>query len=92
MIESNQILRLIQPDLFIMVLRYDVREFKDSARRILSQANAAVVIGPNSAPPPWEGISEILSDIPQFVTPNPRIIPVELIEFIRPRLQQNSNR
>ncbi|MBN1568236.1 MAG: hypothetical protein JXA73_10345 [Acidobacteria bacterium] len=89
LIESNRILRLLQPDLFIMVLRYDIGEFKDSARRVLRLANAVVIIGPDSVPAPWEGISASLSGIPQFVTPHPRIIPAGLIDFVRLRLRQS---
>jgi hypothetical protein len=89
MIESNQILRLIQPDLFIMVLRYDIEEFKASARSALRQANAVVVVNPDSSPPPWEGISEILSGIPQFVTEDPQMIPAGIVDFVRLRLQQS---
>lgn len=89
MIESNRILRIIQPDLCIMVLRYDIEEFKDSARGALRQAQAVVAVNTNAAPPPWKGISEILSGIPQFVTVDPQIIPAGLVDFVRSRLQQN---
>lgn len=92
MIESNQILQLIQPDLFIMVLRYDVGEFKDSARRILQRANAALIVGSDATPPPWEGINDILLGIPRFVTPDPLKIPAELVDFVLPKLQQNRTR
>ena len=89
MIESNQIVRLIQPDLFIMVLRYDIEEFKASARSALRQANAVVAVNPDFSPPPWEGISEILSGIPQFVTSDPQMIPAGFVDFVRLRLQQS---
>jgi hypothetical protein len=89
MIESNQIVRLMQPDLFVMVLRYDIEEFKASARSALRQANAIVAVNPDSSPPPWDGISEILSGIPQFVTADPKIIPPEFVDFVRLRLQQS---
>jgi hypothetical protein len=85
-IESNRILSVIRPDLYIMVLKYDTRDFKDSARKSLKQADAVVAVNPDSVPPPWEGVSEILSDIPQFATPDPRIIPEELIDFVESKL------
>jgi hypothetical protein len=92
MIESSRILRVIRPDLYIMVLRYDTKDFKDSARASLSQADAVVAVNPDSSPPPWDGISEILSEIPQFVTPDPQIIPARLIDFVRSRISQEGFR
>jgi hypothetical protein len=82
-IESNRITRALRPDLFIMVLRFDVEDFKDSARRALRQANAIVAVNPDSSPPPWNGIAEILSGIPQFVTPDPQILPDGLSGFVQ---------
>jgi hypothetical protein len=86
-IESNRILRLLRPDLFIMVLRYDVEEFKESARQVLDQAHAVVSINPNSVPEPWPGVSQMLSGIQQFVTADPQVIPAGLIDFVQLRLQ-----
>jgi hypothetical protein len=87
MIESNRILRLLQPDLFIMVLRYDIEDFKESARSALKLADAVVVVNSNLAMPQWKGISpELLSEIPQFATADPQIVPPELVNFVRSRL------
>jgi hypothetical protein len=86
LLESNRILRLIRPDLFIMVLRFDTMDFKDSARACLRQADAVVAVNPDSAPPPWEGISDTLSKIPQFITADPRVVPEGLIDFVQSRL------
>ncbi len=86
LLESNRILRLIRPDLFIMVLRFDTMDFKDSARACLRQADAVVAVNPDLAPPPWEGISDVLSKIPQFITPDPRVMPAGLIDFVQSRL------
>lgn len=91
MIESNRILSVMRPELFIMVVRYDIGEFKDSARLSLKQSDAVVLINPDSLPPPWEGVSEILSGLPQFVTSDPQTIPSELIAFVRSRLFGNGS-
>jgi hypothetical protein len=85
LLESNRILRLIRPDLFIMVLRFDTMEFKESARTCLRQADAVVAVNPDLAPPPWEGISETLSNIPQFITADLRVMPAGLIDVVRSR-------
>ena len=44
LIESNRILRCLRPDLCIMVVNCDVREFKESARATLTQADAVVAV------------------------------------------------
>jgi hypothetical protein len=86
LLESNRVLRLIRPDLFIMVLRFDTMDFKDSARACLRQADAVVAVNPDLAPPPWEGISDTLSKIPQFITADPQVMPPGLIDFVQSRL------
>jgi len=86
LIESNRVLSVMRPDLYLMVVRYNTGEFKDSAKMSLKQADAVVAVNPDFLPPPWEGVSDILSGIPQFVTPDPQILPAELIGFIKARL------
>jgi hypothetical protein len=86
-IESNRILRVLHPDVFIMVLKYDVEDFKASARSALRQAHAVVAVNSDSSLPRWEGISpEMLSDIPQFAMVDFGIIPSGLLDFVRSRL------
>jgi hypothetical protein len=89
MIESNRVLSVMRPDLYLMVVRYDAEEFKDSARKSLNQADAIVAVNPDFAPPPWEGVSYDLSRIPQFMTADPQIIPAELIGFVQSRLSRD---
>jgi hypothetical protein len=86
-IESNRIVNVIRPDLFIMVLRYDIGEFKDSALRALKQANAAVVVNSNLTQPLWKGVEpEALSNIPLFATADPRMLPQGFLDFVQSRL------
>jgi hypothetical protein len=87
MIESNRILNVIQPDLFLMVLNYDIAEFKASARRALKQAHAAIVVNSNPTQPLWEGVGpEVLSDIPLFSTADLQMLPREFLDFVQSRL------
>ncbi len=87
LIESNRILRFIQPDLYLLVLRYDIEDFKESARQTLSQAHAIVAVDAGLAPPAWAGISpEAFEGVPVFKTSNPEEIPKELVSFVRSRL------
>jgi hypothetical protein len=84
-IESNRILQFIRPDLYIIVLRYDVEEFKNSARDTLNQASAIAAVNYSPSPPAWP--LEIPAGIPVFPITNSIIIPNGFIDFIRYRLK-----
>ena len=86
-IESNAILRFIRPDLYIMVLRFDIEDFKDSARELLRQADAAVVVNSGSIQPAWKEIPrEAWASIQLFPTTDPGIVPKGLLDLMRSRL------
>jgi hypothetical protein len=86
-IESNGIVRYIQPDLYLMVLRYDVEDYKDSARETLRLAHAVVAVNYNKTVPAWKGISpETISRIPIFPVTDPQTLPQDLKDFIKLRL------
>jgi hypothetical protein len=85
-IESNRILQFIRPDLYVLVLRYDVEDFKDSARETLCRADAIVAVNYRSSSTVWKGL-EIPASIPLFKTTDPQRIPEGLIDFLDSRLQ-----
>jgi hypothetical protein len=87
-IESNSILRYIQPDLSIMVLRGDVDDFKNSARETLRQVHAAIAIAYESASPAWRDfVSANLPEVPLFAAPDPQILPDGLLAFVKSHLR-----
>jgi hypothetical protein len=83
-IESNRILQFIRPDLYILVLRYDVAEFKDSARETLRQADAIVAVNDCPSPPGWK--LEMPAYVPLFPMADLQIIPSDFIDFLQNRL------
>jgi len=86
-VESNRILRYLQPDLSVFVLRYDVGDFKDSARDILAMAHAIIAVNYGMLPQSWKGIRpEVLEKIPLFKSEPPKILPEAFVNFIRSRL------
>jgi hypothetical protein len=90
-IESNSILRLIQPELYIIVLRYDIEDFKESARESIEQAHAAVAVNFGKAPRAWGDVPlAVLERIPVFASTEPHTIPQGLRSFVRSRLQLQS--
>ncbi|MDR0311264.1 MAG: hypothetical protein LBJ21_06745 [Acidobacteriota bacterium] len=86
-IEGNGVLDFIAADFSILVLNGGVTEFKESARGIISRANALVLIGETAAPAEWE---DILKSAPEnahrFKTGDPRIFPQALKELLRSRV------
>lgn len=86
-IESNYILKSLRPDLYVLVLRRDIEEFKNSAKETLGQADAAVLLNPNSSSPVWNGLpGDALKNIPIFSATDPQNIPQGLIDFVRSRI------
>jgi molybdopterin-guanine dinucleotide biosynthesis protein len=86
-VESNGIVKHIQPSLYLMVHRYDVEDYKDSARETIRQAHAVIALKYRSTTPAWKGIShDVSSAIPVFPVSDPHVLPQDLIEFIRLRL------
>jgi len=86
-IESNSIVRHLQPDMYVVVLRYDIADWKESAAELLSVADAAVLVESESAQPSWKGIpAEILAKIPVFTTEHPGQVPMGLVNLVRSQL------
>ena len=83
-IESNGIVRYIRPDLYLMVLRYDVGEYKDSAIETLPQAHAVVAVNNKETTPVWDGAPyDLPSGIRVFNTKDLQTLPPDLKEFIK---------
>ncbi|MBI4908628.1 MAG: hypothetical protein HY820_33725 [Acidobacteria bacterium] len=85
-VESNSLLRFLQPDLYIVVLDYSIADMKDSFRLYMDRADAFVVQTHGLSPPPWQGIPpRWLQGKPCFDATPGETIPSQLTEFIRSR-------
>lgn len=85
-LEGNDILNHVCADLHLMVLRYEVAEFKESARALLGRADALVAIGKATSPSPWDGAAgSVLTGVPVFTSPDPQTLPAGLIAFLASR-------
>jgi hypothetical protein len=85
--ESNSILEFWQPALYVPVLRYDVRDFKESSRRFLDRADAFVVVPSAVREPRWPAIrGEILEQKPVFRAAPPGYECAGLAAFCHARL------
>jgi hypothetical protein len=91
MIESNSILEFLQPLLYLAVLDNSQRDFKPSALRALTRADALVPVGAgfdrSSGSAPWLGLDAALfRDKPTFPVPRTDYQNPALNEFIRQKL------
>jgi molybdopterin-guanine dinucleotide biosynthesis protein len=83
-VESNSLLEFFKPNIYLPVLKYDVEDFKPSARRMLARADALITIEAGGNIPKWVG--ELPGDTPRFPVAPPDYISVALVDFIRSRL------
>ena len=95
-IESNSVMRFVDPDLYLLVLDPAVEDFKDSAREFLPRVSAFIVnTGGNAAaaaglPAKAVTVSAVappsLPPQPRFAIRPPEFVTPELLAFIRERL------
>jgi hypothetical protein len=86
-VESNSILELVKPDVFLMVLDFSCQDFKASSLRFMDRADAFLVVDHGINGPLWEGIAAGLWDTkPQFLVKPPRYVTAEVAEFVAQRL------
>jgi len=78
-VESNSIMQFWKPDLYIVVLDFETRDFKDSALRFLDRADCLVTVG--NEKPEWSGVSRRLWES------KPRYEGAELAQSVEGRLR-----
>jgi hypothetical protein len=87
-LESNSILKFIQPDLYISVLDPSNEDFKNSAQQFLGRADAIILHRTVDRAPQWPGISlESIPDRPVFTVSPPRYVSDEIVKFVAGRLK-----
>lgn len=86
-VESNSVLKFLQPDLYLTVLDPATADFKNSAREFLDRAHAIILHGIPGAGRAWQSVSlKPVADRPTFrITPPPYVTP-EIVEFVRASL------
>ena len=77
--ESNSLLEVAEPDLYLMTLDFACADFKDSSARFLERADAFVVIDRGE----WK--SGIWDQRPSFRAQPPKYVSRALVEFCRDR-------
>ncbi len=85
-IESNSVVRYVNPDLYLTVLDASNQDFKDSAREFLGRADA-VILHQTDAVPGWNSVSlESLAGRPFFRVRPPEYLTPEIVDFVRARI------
>lgn len=85
-LESNSILKFIQPDLYISVLDPATADFKSSAQEFLRRADALVLHSSRENEVSWPGIS-LDNSRPVFIIRPPQYVTPELVEFVESRVR-----
>ena len=85
--ESNSVLEVVTPDVFLMVLDISCEDFKPSSMRFLDRADAYVVVDKGINAPLWDGIAGGLWDRkPRFLIKPPAYVTAEISSFVRSRV------
>jgi molybdopterin-guanine dinucleotide biosynthesis protein len=85
-VESNSVLRFMQPNLSLSVLDPSVADFKPSALRYLDRVDALIVPAGAVFPEGWAGVSSrLLKNKPRFQFTPPDYCPAALVEFAATR-------
>jgi hypothetical protein len=90
-VESNSVLRFLQPELSLSVLDPSVSDFKDSAKRYLDRVDALVMPDGASFSEEWEGVSaRVVTTKRHFSFSAPDYCSPELAGFVAERLARGS--
>ncbi len=85
-IESNSVLELLEPDLFLMVLDFSCEDFKASSLRFMDRADAFLVVDSGINAPLWEDVARGLWDRkPHFLVKPPSDLTSAVCDFVRAR-------
>jgi hypothetical protein len=86
MVESNSLLELAEPDVFLMVLDFAHADFKESSARFLGRADAIVVVDGGLEAPVWKNVARGLWEgKPRFPVKPPDYVTRPMVEFVRSR-------
>jgi hypothetical protein len=90
-LESNSVLRFLQPDLSLSVLDPRIRDFKVSAIRYLDRVNALIMPDGVALGEGWAGVSgRLLQSKPMFIFQAPEYCSKELVEYVRQKIKAHA--
>ena len=90
-VESNSVVELVAPDVFLMLLDFSCEDFKASSLRFMDRADGFVVIDRGINAPLWDEVARGMWDgKPQFLVKPPRYVTAEVVEFVSSRISAGS--
>lgn len=81
-VESNSILRFVQPDAYVVVLDCAVSDIKDSSRLFMDRADAFAIVRRDVATIPWPVPERWIRSKPAFPVEAPTYANAELVHFV----------
>ena len=85
--ESNSVVELVRPDLFLMMLDFGCADFKPSSLRFMDRADAFVVLDRGINIPLWNDLACGRWDLqPRFPVKPPRYLSPAVADFVSSRL------
>jgi hypothetical protein len=92
-LESNSVLRFLQPDFYASVLDPNVQDFKASSLRYLDRADAILLPSTEPEPGAWPGVSaQLISHIPRFIVPPPSYVSAALCDLLREKMSDSGKK
>jgi hypothetical protein len=86
-VESNSIMELVTPDVFVMLLDFSCEDFKPSSLRFMDRADAFVIVDQGINAPLWEDVARGMWDgKPQFLVKPPVYVTTAVAEFVKGKL------
>ncbi len=86
-VESNSIVELVKPDVFLMLLDFSCDDFKPSSLRFMDRADAFVVIDRGINAPMWQDVAQGLWDNkPHFLVKPPAYVTAGVVDFVKEKL------
>ncbi|HUO24728.1 MAG TPA: hypothetical protein VMU61_03620 [Candidatus Aquilonibacter sp.] len=83
-VESNSVMKFLQPNLYLSVLDPATEDFKNSAREFLDRADAVILHAGAGREPEWRKVSlKPVTGRPVFEIIPPRYVTPEIVEFVR---------
>jgi hypothetical protein len=90
-VESNSILQFLRPDLYLAVLDFAARDFKQTSLTYLDHADAVVVIGREVERAPWTHVAQKLWDSKRrFCVRPPQYVTEAMAAFVRGRANSST--
>jgi hypothetical protein len=90
-VESNSILQFFRPDLYLAVMDFTVRDFKQTSLTYLDRADAVVVIDRGAERAPWSQVAQKLWDSKRrFCVQPPQYDTEAMAAFVRGRANSST--